>query len=779
MPRITATRWSVSLESVLWIALILAAIVSRFWNLGYRALHHDESLHAYYSYMFATGDIPYVHNPLMHGPFLFFGNAIVYLLFGASDATSRYLPAAFGVMIVALPWLLRGRNFLGRWGALAASFMLLASPSFLYYTRYIRHDPYTAGGALLLCIAIFRYLERPQRRWIIIAFACVAFLIANHEIVFAIVLAFVIVLWGALLWGRLRPLVPVHLAAAGLALLILVASQVMDWGPFPAIPWQNASQAETARYYEHLLLHPFVASFVVLGILFVAACFYVMRTSVPKEDVAQSGYMESIFGGAPAGSVDRGVLHAWRDRLGIGYGIVLAIVILVSLFTTLFTNLHGLATMTYAPDGTLLYWLGQQNVRRGSQPWFYFITESVQYEWLAIFFGIAASVVTVIRLVRASRGGNPGPNLLFHTFLLVWFGFLFLTLSWAGEKMPWLIMHFTLPAILLGATLVNELVEGAIAWYRRQPADQDALLPSWLVTRGLVTAMVVLAGGWFILASRLTAGKLSASAAGGVTRTLTPGVLDNWWVLSLPPLAVLLAIAGAIWLAGVRKTAYAAIAGMTIIASLFQVHAGFRLSFLDGDVAKDTLIYNTTSPDTNRLVRDLAAMSELAYGDRSMEVGYDGCSQWPLNWYLRDFPNAKRVGEVSNSATNLPPVIIGVPSDFDASCTLPMDLTNYTEQTMVLRWHEPEYTVYRKFAIAPELLPQQSAWGLEENPHGIVAIAGSVFDSFRTLTNPEGQQRAFRLLFLREMPAGLNGYQFRVYIRNDMLPYYNEVRYGD
>jgi hypothetical protein len=282
-----------------------------------------------------------------------------------------------------------------------------------------------------------------------------------------------------------------------------------------------------------------------------------------------------------------------------------------------------------------------------------------------------------------------------------------------------------------------------------------------------------------VLASRLTAGKLAASATGGVTRSLTPDVLDNWWVLALPPLAVLGLIGGAIWLTGVRKTAYAVIAGMTIIASLFQVHAGFRLAYLDGDVAKDTLIYNTTSPDTNKLARDLATMSNLAFGDRSMEIGYDGCTQWPLNWYLRDFPSAHRVGEVSNSVNNLPPVIIGVPADFDASCSMPMDLANYTEQTYVLRWHEPEYTVYRKFAIAPELQPQQSAWGSADNPHGLTAIAGSVIDSFMTLTTPEGQQRAFRLLFLREMPAGLNGYQFRVYIRNDMLPYYNEVRYGD
>ncbi len=53
-----------------------------------------------------------------------------------------------------------------------------------------RHRPMASGaihpaGALLLAIAVFRYLERPQRRWIIVAFLTVAFLLTNHEIVFA------------------------------------------------------------------------------------------------------------------------------------------------------------------------------------------------------------------------------------------------------------------------------------------------------------------------------------------------------------------------------------------------------------------------------------------------------------------------------------------------------------------------------------------------------------------------------------------------------------------
>ena len=103
-----------------------------------------------------------MHDPLMHGPFLFHFGALIYLLFGDTDATARYGAAFFGVLMVGMPWLLRGRHFLGKYGALAASFFILISPSILYQSRYIRHDIYTIGGTLFLFICIFRYLETAE-----------------------------------------------------------------------------------------------------------------------------------------------------------------------------------------------------------------------------------------------------------------------------------------------------------------------------------------------------------------------------------------------------------------------------------------------------------------------------------------------------------------------------------------------------------------------------------------------------------------------------------------
>jgi len=770
----------ISVESLLWIMLLGLAALTRFWNLDSRTLHHDESIHTYYSWFFAVGEIPYSHNPLSHGPFLFHANALIYFLLGGSDASSRFLPALTGVLLVGAPWLLRGHRFLGRWGALAAGFMLLVSPSFLYYTRYIRHDPYTCLGAILLCVAVFRYLENPQRRWMLLAFFTVAFMLTNHEIVFAILLVFVAVLFITLLLGALRPLLPVCLATIGGAVLLLLAREVFDWRPLPTIPWRSPTPAQQSAYYQDLLSHPLVLGALLIGVLFVAMSIWSLRIS-SRSRVDERGYLQALFGGSSAGSLERGVLNALRDPLGLVIGAVMGLFIFFGLFTTLFTDLDGIASSTYATDGTLLYWLGQHDERRGNQPWFYFITESFQYEWLAILLCTAACVIVVIRLSRAALRREAPRRLLFSAFLFSWFVFLFGVLSWAGEKMPWLILHILLPAILLGALLFDEIASGASAWFHRH-RGQTLGLSSRQFESGLVAALVLIAAAWFLEAARLTYGVFPSTSGRFGQREVAGWARDEWWLLALIPMLGILLITIAAIVAGARRTAYVTLTAIVIVTTAYQLHVGFRLAFLEGDIARDTLIYNTTSPDVNAMDEELTELSLLVYGDDRIEIGYDDCAAWPLTWYFRDNPGARRLSrsEIDNP-TALPPVVIGVPGAWDSSrdCYMPDEIDGYSSQTYVLRWHEPEGAIYRRFAIAPELTPGSSAWGLESNPHGAIAIAESIWSSIMTQGTPEGEQRLFRLLFFRELPEGLNGYRYKIYIRNDLLPHYNDVRYGE
>src|SRR5207302_4177989 len=121
----------------------------------------------------------YIHDPMMHGPLLFELNALVYLLFGASDFTARLVPALFGVALIGMPFLLR--HELGRIGALAASLLFVISPAFLYFSRFIRHDIYVDFFTLLLVSGVFRYLATGQKNWFYTACVSAALLFATKE----------------------------------------------------------------------------------------------------------------------------------------------------------------------------------------------------------------------------------------------------------------------------------------------------------------------------------------------------------------------------------------------------------------------------------------------------------------------------------------------------------------------------------------------------------------------------------------------------------------------
>ena len=95
LDRVLAWRPPATPETLAYLAIFAVAFGLRFWDLAERAIHHDESLHATYSWYLYKGR-GYEHHPLMHGPFLFHAMALVYLLFGVSDATARFVPAAFG-----------------------------------------------------------------------------------------------------------------------------------------------------------------------------------------------------------------------------------------------------------------------------------------------------------------------------------------------------------------------------------------------------------------------------------------------------------------------------------------------------------------------------------------------------------------------------------------------------------------------------------------------------------------------------------------------------------
>ena len=150
--------------------------------------------------------------------------------------------------------------------------------------------------------------------------------------------------------------------------------------------------------------------------------------------------------------------------MGLTIGLLLALFIFVTLFTSIYTNLYGLVSSTIATDGTLLYWLGQHDVRRGAQPWFYFMLLLPQYEFIPVLFGLSMAAVTSLRAIGSLIGRiDAGRNLFVRLMITVWLFGIFVGLSLAGEKMPWLLSHITLPATLLAAIFIGGIIEHVVA----------------------------------------------------------------------------------------------------------------------------------------------------------------------------------------------------------------------------------------------------------------------------------------------------------------------------
>jgi len=170
-------------EKALYVAFVLLALCTRLWGLGDRVQSHDESIHAKYSWNLYSG-YGFQHSPLMHGPFLFHATALSYFLFGDNDFTARLPVALIGVALVLFPYFLR--RWIGRAGALVASFLLLISPSIAYYSRYIRHDVPSLLWSLIAIFSIFSYLRagHRNRRWLYLLAAAISLTFATKEVAF-------------------------------------------------------------------------------------------------------------------------------------------------------------------------------------------------------------------------------------------------------------------------------------------------------------------------------------------------------------------------------------------------------------------------------------------------------------------------------------------------------------------------------------------------------------------------------------------------------------------
>lgn len=599
------TRAQVLAWAPFWGVFLLGTVL-RFWGLGDKPLHHDESLHAYFSLgllhnlqnwagCLAPNSGCYQYNPLLHGPFQFHAIALVYQIsqwlgapdHGVNTTTVRITAALLGSLIVILPYFLR--DYLGKLGAWLACFLLAVSPSLVYFSRFSREAIYMAFFTLLMVIAIARYMRERKLRWLVLAALGFALSYATSEATFLTIAVFGSFLFALFAWEigskfQLRAqladaeaahFVPRTFAWLTLLAYFLIAGIAAKWffaelhtlSIFITTP-KNAVVSNT--YVADLKMNT-VRLVPWLGILLGLFVFSILaremygKLPVPGQ---RRGLARLVDRRQPV--LDSILTMPWTHWF---FALIVAWSIFLLLFTVVFTNIAG-----GIGDGIwqgLYYWLQQQSVARGGQPWYYYLLLIPLYEQIGVVFGLAGIVYSLIRPTR------------FRLFLIYWcLGNIFIY-SWAAEKMPWLMIHMTMPMMLLAAIALEPCVMVCYRFVKERfftsPAQPVPLFqaqpesPVWVRSRvGVGRAVLGLCG--VVMAALL----------------LLP-TLHNMYEVS-------------------------------------YVHAA--------DGPHEMMVYVQTTPDVNTVMAQIDALDQKEFGGKhQMRIAVMDDATWPFAWYLRDYPN--------------------------------------------------------------------------------------------------------------------------------------------
>jgi uncharacterized protein (TIGR03663 family) len=641
-------KWPSREQLIAWApfwGVIILGVILRFWDLGAKPLHHDESLHAYYSLQLLhnlqnwgwcvglnnppAGYGCYQYDPLLHGPFQFHAIALVYQIsqwLGAPDhgintTTVRIMAALLGSVLVGLPYFLR--DYLGKFGAWLACFLLAVSPSMVYFSRFAREDIYMACFTLLLVVSVARYVRGRQIGWLVLAAAGFALSYATSEATFLTIAIFGSFLGAVIVWElgaklRLRALLGDPAAARYLprtfaGVLVLVYFLILGliakvfFGILDRLSaFINGNQAVSNA--DLLNLESITVRILPwLGILLGLVVFSILALEVYGMIQPGRRGLARFVDRRRQPVLDTILTMPWTHWF---FALIMGIAIFLLLFTVVFTNIAG-----GIGDGIwkgLYYWLEQQKVARGGQPWYYYLLLIPLYEQVGVVF----AVVGIIRCLWK-------PN-QFRLFLVYWFLGNFFIYSWAGEKMPWLMIFMTMPMLLLAAI-------------------------------GLEPCIIVC---YHFIKERFFSAP-PQPAQNVATSDQADTLVQAPW--SRPRVGV---SRFALGLFGVV---------MAVLLLLPTIHNMYEVSYVEpADGPREMMIYVQTTPDINALMAQVDAVDKKDFGGKhQMRVAVTADGVWPLAWYLRDYPNlCFNYPDACPSWVNNVPVIITGGDDYVPNATV-------------------------------------------------------------------------------------------------------------
>lgn len=353
----------------------------------------------------------------------------------------------------------------------------------------------------------------------------------------------------------------------------------------------------------------------------------------------------------------------WLINAGIWY------VIYIVFYTSMFTNVE--AGFFTGLVGSLGYWLAQQGVNRGDQPLYYYALIQVpMYEFLPAIgsvFGIILAILgrkTVTDDAFLPEVSVPSQHVLeIHSpddpddnldtvevepsvvadvepeyidekspavgLLIFWSVTSLLAYSIAGEKMPWLTVHITLPMILLSAWAVGYLADSTdwAAFRIKKGWLSIALL--FVLVPALMSVFRILLGSNPPFAGK-SLDQLAATSGFFIAVLVTLAsavglfILTRDWTPRLVRRAVAFVVLG--------------------LLAVLTARTAFRASYINYDTALEYLVYAHCAPGDKIALQQITDISRRLTGGLDLPIAYDDKTTYPFWWYLRNFPNQRYYG---------------------------------------------------------------------------------------------------------------------------------------
>ena len=695
---ITSLLPSIKVETILIAVIIILAIMSRFYGLGERVMSHDEVNHVVPSWELFRGN-GYRHDPVTHGPMQFHLVALSYFLLGDNDFSAR-VPAAIFSVAAVVAVLVCFRRYLGRNGTLIAGALFLISPFMLFYGRYTRNEAFIELFGVLILYGILRYLDRGDKFSLYLISIVTALHFATKETAFIYTAQYLLFVGVLFLEGVAR-IRWQDTQARNRFLTFMVIALSLFMGALGLAAWNAsmtnsaaagdaASQVDAGLGVAGLTIE--ILMFVGAVVLAVAAVVLLVKKLgwKPIRNLRAfdllilvgtlilpqlAAFPVKMIGWNPldystAGMIRTGIVLVviflisvgiglwWRPRLWVGNAVVFYSIFTV-FYTTFFTNGDGFFTGII---GALGYWLAQQEVQRGSQPWYYYAALQVPvYEFLAalgtllaVYFGIrhkkftgipgetvssleesidpaeeAQAEVEEVEEVEDEDAlvlGKPLPGGRVPTLslLVFWSITSLIAYSVAGEKMPWLTVHVALPLLLTAGWGLGFLVEQT-PWKRL--LNRDGLLALLLIPV-FAAAFASLLGKLLGNQPPFQGNELSQLEA---TNTFLFAFIGT--VLSAGGIAFLLKE----W--RTREILQLAANGLFVLLAVLTARASYRASYINFDYSTEYLVYAHAAPGPKEVLNQIEEISRRTTGGLDVQVAYDNDMLYPYWWYLRDYPN--------------------------------------------------------------------------------------------------------------------------------------------